>query len=149
MADGEALKSTQEHFKSTFWTILLHPPKMASKRAVSKLQPAVNASLPRALRLAGAQKLSYTTQSIAGPSPAFRVTSRPLQQQRQQFARYASTEAAEKPARTGLYELHSKYGAKFVPFGGYEMPVQYGDLSIIESHHWTREKASLFDVGHM
>jgi aminomethyltransferase len=126
---------------------------MASKRVVSKLQPAVNASVPRALRLAGAQKLSYTTQSIAGPSPAPRrliETSRPLQQQRQQFARYASTEAAaEKPARTGLYELHSKYGAKFVPFGGYEMPVQYGDLSIIESHHWTREKASLFDVGHM
>ncbi|KAL8966339.1 MAG: hypothetical protein Q9183_003415 [Haloplaca sp. 2 TL-2023] len=29
------------------------------------------------------------------------------------------------------------------------MPVQYSDLSITESHHWTREKASLFDVGHM
>lgn len=29
------------------------------------------------------------------------------------------------------------------------MPVQYSDLSIGESHHWTREKASLFDVGHM
>lgn len=51
--------------------------------------------------------------------------------------------------KTGLYELHSKYGAKFVPFGGYLMPVQYSDLSIINSHHWTREKASLFDVGHM
>jgi aminomethyltransferase len=128
---------------------------MASKRVVSKLQPAVNASFPRALRLASAHKLSYTTQSIAGPAPAPRrliETYRPLQQQCQQFARYASNEAAapaEKPARTGLYELHSKYGAKFVPFGGYEMPVQYGDLSIIESHHWTREKASLFDVGHM
>jgi aminomethyltransferase len=36
-----------------------------------------------------------------------------------------------------------------VPFGGYSMPVQYSDLSIVESHHWTREKASLFDVGHM
>ena len=29
------------------------------------------------------------------------------------------------------------------------MPVQYSDLSIVESHHWTREKCSLFDVGHM
>ena len=125
---------------------------MASRRVVSKLQPAVNASAPRALRLAGAQELPYTTQSIAGPSPAPRrliEARRPLQQL-QQFTRSASSEAAaEKPARTGLYELHSKYGAKFVPFGGYEMPVQYGDLSIIESHHWTREKASLFDVGHM
>ncbi|KAK4981867.1 Aminomethyltransferase, mitochondrial [Elasticomyces elasticus] len=29
------------------------------------------------------------------------------------------------------------------------MPVQYSDLSVGESHRWTREKASLFDVGHM
>lgn len=29
------------------------------------------------------------------------------------------------------------------------MPVQYSDLSVGESHAWTREKASLFDVGHM
>ncbi|KAK5123082.1 hypothetical protein LTR85_003278 [Meristemomyces frigidus] len=36
-----------------------------------------------------------------------------------------------------------------VPFGGYSMPVQYSDLSVGESHHWTREKCSLFDVGHM
>ncbi|KAL9092304.1 MAG: hypothetical protein Q9165_004478 [Trypethelium subeluteriae] len=36
-----------------------------------------------------------------------------------------------------------------VPFGGYEMPVQYNDLSLAESHNWTREKASLFDVSHM
>lgn len=36
-----------------------------------------------------------------------------------------------------------------VPFGGYSMPVQYSDLSVGESHAWTREKASLFDVGHM
>lgn len=36
-----------------------------------------------------------------------------------------------------------------VPFAGYSMPVQYSDLSVGESHAWTREKASLFDVGHM
>ncbi|KAF2223106.1 hypothetical protein BDZ85DRAFT_274195 [Elsinoe ampelina] len=36
-----------------------------------------------------------------------------------------------------------------VPFGGYEMPVQYSDLSVGESHKWTREKASIFDVSHM
>ncbi len=36
-----------------------------------------------------------------------------------------------------------------VPFGGFSMPVQYSDLSVGESHKWTREKASLFDVGHM
>ncbi|KAI0395743.1 glycine cleavage system T protein [Xylariaceae sp. FL0594] len=36
-----------------------------------------------------------------------------------------------------------------VPFGGFEMPVQYSGLGVSASHHFTREKASLFDVGHM
>lgn len=36
-----------------------------------------------------------------------------------------------------------------VPFAGWKMPVQYDDLSIIASHHHTREHASLFDVSHM
>jgi aminomethyltransferase len=62
---------------------------------------------------------------------------------------YSSAAATEELGKTDLHELHTKYGAKFVPFGGYLMPVQYSDLSIIDSHNWTREKASLFDVGHM
>lgn len=120
---------------------------MSSKRIVAKLQPAVNAFGARSLRLETAQRLQYTSRTIAGPASSPRKLEA---RQLQQFVRYASTEAAaEKPARTGLYELHSKHGAKFVPFGGYEMPVQYSDLSIIDSHNWTREKASLFDVGHM
>ena len=52
-------------------------------------------------------------------------------------------------SRTGLYDLHLKHGAKMVPFGGFEMPVQYGDLSVGDSHKWTRTKASLFAVSHM
>jgi aminomethyltransferase len=55
----------------------------------------------------------------------------------------------ENPGRTALYDLHLEHGGKMVPFGGYSMPVQYSDLSVGESHAWTREKASLFDVGHM
>lgn len=51
--------------------------------------------------------------------------------------------------QTALHELHVNNGGKMVPFGGYSMPVQYTDLSVGESHKWTREKASLFDVGHM
>lgn len=51
--------------------------------------------------------------------------------------------------RTQLYDLHISGGAKMVPFAGYEMPLQYEDLSHTESHKWTREKASVFDVGHM
>lgn len=51
--------------------------------------------------------------------------------------------------RTSLSELHIANGATMVPFAGYLMPVQYNDLSVGQSHQWTREKASLFDVGHM
>ena len=51
--------------------------------------------------------------------------------------------------RTALYDLHRKRGAKMVPFAGYSMPLQYEGQSISESHRWTRERASLFDVGHM
>lgn len=62
--------------------------------------------------------------------------------------RYASTET-NNPRRTPLYDFHVENGAKMVPFAGYSMPVQYEDLSVGDSHRWTREKASLFDVGHM
>jgi aminomethyltransferase len=36
-----------------------------------------------------------------------------------------------------------------VPFGGFHMPVQYASLSVSQSHLFTREHASLFDVSHM
>lgn len=70
--------------------------------------------------------------------------------QRQHSVRYASDVAHDlELAQTPLYDLHLSYGAKIVPFGGYAMPVLYKDLSLVESHNWTREKASLFDVSHM
>lgn len=62
--------------------------------------------------------------------------------------RYAS-ETAEASKKTPLHELHVAKGSQFVPFGGYSMPLVYDDLSHSESHHWTRENASLFDVSHM
>lgn len=49
--------------------------------------------------------------------------------------------------RTVLYEEHIKCGGKPVPFAGWEMPVQYGN--IIEEHLTVRNKAGLFDVSHM
>lgn len=49
--------------------------------------------------------------------------------------------------RTTLYETHVNAGAKMVPFGGWEMPVQYS--SIKEEHRAVREHAGLFDVSHM
>ncbi|MGH7324873.1 MAG: glycine cleavage system aminomethyltransferase GcvT [Candidatus Rokuibacteriota bacterium] len=49
--------------------------------------------------------------------------------------------------RTPLYALHVKAGARMVPFGGWEMPVQY--TSIIEEHRAVRSSVGLFDVSHM
>ena len=50
--------------------------------------------------------------------------------------------------RTPLHEAHAALGARFVPFAGYEMPVQYKD-GVLAEHRWTREHAGLFDVSHM
>jgi aminomethyltransferase len=49
--------------------------------------------------------------------------------------------------RTPLYEMHLKLGGRMVPFGGWEMPVQYS--GVIEEHKAVREQAGLFDVSHM
>jgi aminomethyltransferase len=49
--------------------------------------------------------------------------------------------------RTPLYATHLEWGAKMVPFGGWEMPVQYS--SILEEHAAVREHVGLFDISHM
>jgi aminomethyltransferase len=49
--------------------------------------------------------------------------------------------------RTPLYARHVKAGARMVPFGGWDMPVQY--TGIIEEHRATRAAVGLFDVSHM
>src|SRR5262249_56533040 len=45
------------------------------------------------------------------------------------------------------YEAHRALGAKMVPFGGWEMPVQY--TGILAEHKAVREGAGAFDVSHM
>jgi aminomethyltransferase len=50
--------------------------------------------------------------------------------------------------KTALYNLHKNLGAKFVPFAGYEMPIQYKD-GIVKEHIITRQSAGFFDVSHM
>ena len=50
--------------------------------------------------------------------------------------------------KTALYNLHKSLGAKFVPFAGYEMPIQYKD-GIVKEHISTRSYAGFFDVSHM
>jgi aminomethyltransferase len=49
--------------------------------------------------------------------------------------------------RTPLYDIHVAAGARMVPFGGWEMPVQY--RGIIEEHRTVRSAVGLFDVSHM
>src|ERR1700761_1426480 len=49
--------------------------------------------------------------------------------------------------RTALYDAHRALGARMVPFGGFEMPVQY--TSILREHGAVRKHAGLFDLSHM
>jgi aminomethyltransferase len=49
--------------------------------------------------------------------------------------------------RTPLHDAHVKSGARMVPFGGWEMPVQYA--GIVEEHRAVRAAAGCFDVSHM
>ena len=42
--------------------------------------------------------------------------------------------------KTALYDVHKSLGAKFVPFAGYEMPIQYKD-GIVKEHISTRTAA--------
>ncbi|WP_428507652.1 glycine cleavage system aminomethyltransferase GcvT [Roseateles sp.] len=50
--------------------------------------------------------------------------------------------------KTPLHALHIELGAKMVPFGGYDMPVQY-PAGVMAEHKHTRAAAGLFDVSHM
>jgi aminomethyltransferase len=49
--------------------------------------------------------------------------------------------------RTALYDAHRALGARMVPFGGFEMPVQYA--GILKEHDAVRKRAGLFDLSHM
>ena len=50
--------------------------------------------------------------------------------------------------RTPIYECHVDAQARFVDFGGWEMPVRY-QSSIQAEHDAVRQSAGLFDVSHM
>ena len=59
----------------------------------------------------------------------------------------ARTMADTTPQRTSLYARHAALGARMVPFGGWEMPLQY--TGIAAEHEAVRTAAGLFDVSHM
>ena len=49
--------------------------------------------------------------------------------------------------RTPLHAAHLRAGARMVPFGGWEMPVQYQGVKA--EHTAVRQAAGMFDVSHM
>ena len=48
---------------------------------------------------------------------------------------------------TALTDMHTKLGAKMVPFAGYLMPVSYEGINV--EHENVRNKVGVFDVSHM
>src|SRR5256884_4519133 len=63
--------------------------------------------------------------------------------------RLSSTRAlpSSVASRTPLYEWHRAAGARFIEFGGWEMPLQYS--GIVDEHLTVRQTVGLFDVSHM
>src|SRR5215475_13959811 len=56
-------------------------------------------------------------------------------------------ETATELKQTALTDVHTKLGAKMVPFAGYMMPVSYEGINI--EHETVRKGVGVFDVSHM
>jgi aminomethyltransferase len=56
-------------------------------------------------------------------------------------------QGAPSPRRTPLYDWHLAHGARMVDFAGWDMPIQY--TNITEEHRAVRTTAGLFDISHM
>lgn len=49
--------------------------------------------------------------------------------------------------KTCLHDKHLALGAKMMPFGGFDMPIEY--TSIVDEHNAVRHAVGIFDVSHM
>jgi aminomethyltransferase len=58
-----------------------------------------------------------------------------------------SNSSAMSNLRTPLYQWHVDHKARIVPFGGWDMPVQYAGIAV--EHKAVRSGAGLFDISHM
>ncbi|OZV84596.1 glycine cleavage system protein T [Micromonospora echinospora] len=56
---------------------------------------------------------------------------------------------ATQPRRSPLHERHTAAGAKFAPFGGWEMPLEYAGGGVLKEHTAVREAVGVFDVSHL
>src|SRR5260221_8049941 len=59
-------------------------------------------------------------------------------------------QATEAPLKkTPLNARHRASGARMVPFGGWDMPVEYAGGGVVQEHMAVRTRAGIFDVSHM
>ncbi|KAK7952481.1 glycine cleavage system t protein [Apiospora aurea] len=118
------------------------------RKAVPSLQSQPARSIALLSRPLSAAAAASPGSTVARQQHSPRITLTPSSARASR--RHGSSLAADEPLKqTPLYDLHLAHGAKMVPFGGFQMPVQYSSLSVSASHHFTRSHASLFDVGHM
>jgi len=59
------------------------------------------------------------------------------------------TAFTESPLKSPLHERHVALGAKFAPFGGWEMPLEYAGGGVLKEHVSVREAVGIFDVSHL
>ncbi|PWR06469.1 glycine cleavage system aminomethyltransferase GcvT [Micromonospora acroterricola] len=60
-----------------------------------------------------------------------------------------SDAAATRLRRSPLHERHTAAGAKFAPFGGWEMPLEYAGGGVLKEHTAVRSAVGVFDVSHL
>src|SRR3954470_2253996 len=60
-----------------------------------------------------------------------------------------SDAAATRLRRSPLHERHTAAGAKFAPFGGWEMPLEYAGGGVLKEHAAVRDAVGVFDVSHL
>jgi len=56
---------------------------------------------------------------------------------------------AAKLIESPLNAKHVLLGAKFAPFGGWQMPIEYQGLGVVTEHSATRDAVGIFDVSHL
>ncbi|SBT65197.1 aminomethyltransferase [Micromonospora sediminicola] len=61
-----------------------------------------------------------------------------------------TSDAAEtRLRRSPLHERHTALGAKFAPFGGWQMPLEYAGGGVLKEHTAVRTAVGVFDVSHL
>lgn len=61
----------------------------------------------------------------------------------------AGPAAAVAPRRSPLHDRHVSAGARFAPFGGWEMPLEFAGGGVLAEHRAVREGVGVFDVSHL